>query len=115
MKNSAEYKIYSLLDSQDLSKQKFGLHHERDFKLALKWARERIPTKFGRIYNVSACFYTKTESNEFIYKTNPDGVHYCYGLCGEGFKFMPVHGKIVHDGLITGKDTTYIRQVRAKI
>ncbi len=41
-----------------------------------------------------------TEDGEFIYWTNKDGVHMCYGFNGTGFKFLPIHGKVVLDELI---------------
>ncbi|CAI2372779.1 unnamed protein product [Moneuplotes crassus] len=113
--SSEKYSIYSLRDKHDFSCQKFGIHGEKDTDLTMEWAKERIPSKVKEIIGIDACFYTVTEGHEFIYKTNPDGVHYGYGLNGEGFKYMPAHGKIIYDGLITGDDTTYLKQLKAKI
>ena len=49
-----------------------------------------------------------TPNETFVYRTEPDGVHYAYGFSGGGFKFAPMHGKIVYDSLITKKDFSYI-------
>ena len=96
-------------------KYKFGLHTERDLKKAIKWARERFTSKMKDLKYTTAWMYTLTQDGDFLYKTNPDGVHYCYGFNGEGFKYMPAHGKIVYDGLINGKDKSFIVQSRSKL
>ena len=112
---NGELRVYGLMDSQDLTDYKFGLHEERNLKVATKYARERFTSKMKDLKYTAACMYTITDDGNFIYKTNPDGVHYCYGLNGQGFKYMPTHGKIIYDGLITGKDKSFIIKAKSKL
>lgn len=110
-----ENPMYGLRDNSELSEFKVSVFAERNLDRAFKFFRERLPSKIKDIRYSMVCYYTMTGSDNFIYKTNPDGVHYCYGFNGQGFKFMPIHGKIVYDGLISKKDTTYLVQTRAKL
>jgi len=56
------------------------------------------------------------DTGEFQYKTDSSGIHYAYGFSGTGFKFMPLHGKIIVEGLLLKKDLAYIPpKFRAKI
>ena len=57
-----------------------------------------------------------TDSGSFQYKTDENGVHFAYGFQGMGFKFFPMHGKIIHDGLLNKLDETYVPlRYRSKI
>ena len=103
------------MEGQDLSDYKFAIDQERDLKKAIKYSKERFSTKMKDLKYTTACMYTLTDDENFIYKTNPNGVHYCYGLNGEGFKYLAAHGKIIYDGLITGKDKSFLIQSRGKL
>jgi len=56
-----------------------------------------------------------TEDGEFIYKTSKDGIHLCYGFNGTGFKFLPIHGKVVLDELILQKTKKFSTKQEAKL
>jgi len=56
-----------------------------------------------------------TENEEFQYRTNKDGVHMCYGFNGTGFKFLPIHGKVVLDELILKEKKKYSSGLDAKL
>ena len=57
-----------------------------------------------------------TPGEEFIYKTTEDGVHYAYGFNGIGFKYTPLHGKIICDSLVTKTDFKYLpKALKAKL
>lgn len=103
---------YGLRDGDDLSGYKIGLHERRDFRAALNYFSKRFNSNLS--YGSSAvdkenrinflgskpCFYTFAKDNKFCYKTSSNGVHYCYGFTGTGFKFLPLHGKIIYEKCI---------------
>ena len=102
-------------DGQDLKQYKVWLDEQRNLKKFMLWARSRIPDRVKMITNSSACFYTTSEDGDYKYKTGSDGVHYCYEVSGTGFKYMPAHGKIIYDALITGKDKSFVAPTKAKL
>lgn len=53
-----------------------------------------------KIKGARPCFYSYGKDGQFGYITGKNGVHYCYGFAGTGFKFMPLHGKIVYENLM---------------
>ena len=113
---SKKYEAFGLMDGQDLKSYKISLDDEsRNLKNFMAYARERFPEKLKYLTHVNACFYTYSEDDEYKYKTGVDGVHYCYELGGTGFKYMPIHGKIIYDALITKEDKHFVCQTRAKL
>ena len=64
---SPEGEVYGLMEGQDLSDYKFGLHQERDLKKAMKWSRERFASKIKNLKYTTACMYTITDDGDFIY------------------------------------------------
>ena len=82
----------------------------------IDYLQDRFPDLLKNIRYTHPCYFTMPKTKDFEYKTDQEGIHYAYAFGGTGFKFMPLHGKIVHDGLITKKDQTYIPlRYRAKI
>ena len=79
------------------------------------WSRKRIPDRTKNFTHTSACLYSSSEDGDFKYKTELDGVHYCYELGGSGFKYMPIHGKIIHEALILEKDRYFAVPSTAKL
>jgi len=113
-KNDNEY--YGMLDGKNLDQFKIGEFAARNLNSMVKYLKDRLPDKFETILYVHPCLITMTGTGDFQYKTDKNGVHYAYGFEGTGFKFMPLHGKIVYDGLITKKDQTYIpKMFKAKL
>lgn len=107
---------YGMLDGENLDHYKMGEWGPRNLKSITNYLRERLPSKFDKIKYVNPCYITMIETEEFQYKTSPQGVHYAYGFSGTGFKFLPLHGKIVYDGLIHKNDETFIpEKFRAKM
>lgn len=78
---------------------KIGHYYDRNFKKMIEYLRERMPSMRGKIIHSTPWYFTKTPNSEFLYKTDQDGVYFAYGFSGTGFKFLPLHGKIVHEGL----------------
>eukprot|EP00344_Euplotes_crassus_P002868 CAMPEP_0197005646 /NCGR_PEP_ID=MMETSP1380-20130617/30501_1 /TAXON_ID=5936 /ORGANISM="Euplotes crassus, Strain CT5" /LENGTH=316 /DNA_ID=CAMNT_0042424853 /DNA_START=77 /DNA_END=1027 /DNA_ORIENTATION=+ len=110
-KDGNEY--YGMVDGDNF---KMGEFAQRSISSMKDYFRDRMPEKFTQIKYFHPCYITMTDTGHFQYKTGKDGVHYAYGFEGTGFKFFPLHGKIVHDGLITKKDQTHIPdEYRAKI
>lgn len=108
--------FYGMVDGEDLGNYKMGLSFRRDIQEMLDYLRDRMPDKVDSIKYSHACFVTMVDSGEYQYKTDENGVHFAYGFCGTGFKFLPLHGKIVYDGLITKQEQKHLApRYRAKI
>lgn len=108
--------FYGMLDGDKLDQYKMGQFEERSIESMSNYFRTRLPDKVEKIKYMHPCYITIIESGEFQYKTDENGVHFAYGFSGTGFKFMPLHGKIVYDGLINKIDQTYIpSQYKAKL
>ena len=58
---------YGLLEGQDLSDYKFAIDQERDLKKAIKYSKERFSTKMKDLKYTTACMYTLTDDENFIY------------------------------------------------
>jgi len=109
-------RFYSLQDGADLTKYKIGILGPRSISSTLKHIRNRMPDKVGLLEYGSPCFFTMVEGGDFQYKTSKEGIHFVYGFSGQGFKFMPLHGKVVYHGLLKKEDQKYIPDCyRAKI
>jgi len=107
---------YAMLDGPNLDQYKVGNFSHRHFKTFLDYFKERMPDKLDSILHTIPCYFTMVDTGEFQYKTDEGGVHYAYGFSGTGFKFMPLHGKIIYDGLINKNDEKYIPHMfRAKL
>ena len=107
---------YGVLDGPNLDHFKIGDYSQRNFKNMLDYFKRRMPSKLDSICHTHPCYFTMVDTGEFQYKTGNNGVHYAYGFNGTGFKFMPLHGKIVYDGLIKKTDEKYIPlRFRAKL
>ena len=63
----------------------------------LDYLRSRTPSLVNELKDYHPCYFTNVPNKEYIYKTDKNGVHYAYGFSGTGFKFFPLHGKIVYD------------------
>ena len=108
--------FYGMVDGEEFEGYKMGLSFRRDIQEMLDYLRDRMPDKVDTVKYSHACFVTMIDSGEYQYKTDDKGVHFAYGFCGTGFKFLPLHGKIVHDGLITKEDQKHIApRYRAKM
>jgi hypothetical protein len=108
--------IFGMLCGSDFGEFKIGLAPYGTCKSFLDYAKERFPSKFNKIKGFEQFDYTYIDSTEYQYKTDKDGIHYAYGFNATGSQFLPLHGKIVYDGLITKKDQKYIQdKFRAKL
>lgn len=106
---------YGLREGSNLDQYKVGCDEKRNFSGLLPWLKERFEDRFKNFTHTHVCFYTMTADGEFQYRTNPDGVHVCYGFNGTGFKFLPIHGKIVVDELIKNGPKVYSHMYEAKL
>jgi hypothetical protein len=96
---------------------KMGLHEARNLKQALTYLKHRYDVDFsgnpqkddgsGRpiVVGTKPCFYSFSKDNKYCYQKGENGVHYCYGFTGTGFKFLPLHGKIMFDKFFKEKIT----------
>lgn len=110
------HEYYGMVDGDDLQDYKMGEWGTRTLELMVEYFRVRLPTRFDSIKYVHTCYITMMSSNEFQYKTDDNGVHYAYGFSGTGFKFFPLHGKVVYEGILMKNDQKFIPQrFRAKI
>ena len=108
--------FYGMLDGDNLDRYKMGEFFQRTIASMAQYFRTRLPDKFDRIKYVHPCYITMIDSGEFQYKTDEKGVHFAYGFSGTGFKFLPLHGKIVYDGLINKFDQRFVpTKFRAKM
>ncbi|CAI2372758.1 unnamed protein product [Moneuplotes crassus] len=83
---------------------KIGNYYGRKYEIMLEYLAERYPTLKSKLKYGVPCFFTNTPGYEFQYKKDASGVHYAYGFSGTGFKFMPLHGEIVYNGIFGTKD-----------
>ena len=105
-----------MLDGPDFTKFKIGEWQERSIDGMVKYFGTRLPSKVNQIEYVHPCYITITDTEEFQYKTDKHGVNFAYGFDGTGFKFFPLHGKIVYDGLLKKADFTYVpKKFQAKL
>jgi len=102
--------FYGMLDGEKLDQYKMGEWGNRNLKLMVDYFQTRLPGKIDSIKYVHVCYITMIDSEEFQYKTDEKGVHYAYGFSGTGFKFFPLHGKIVYEGLLTKTNQEFIPQ-----
>mmetsp|Transcript_30296 Transcript_30296/g.34695 ORF Transcript_30296/g.34695 Transcript_30296/m.34695 type:complete len:106 (-) Transcript_30296:19-336(-) len=103
-------------DGVNLDRYKMGQFFARDIEGMLTYLRTRMPDKVDTIEYTHGCYITMVDSGEYQYKTDENGVHFAYGFSGTGFKFLPLHGKIVYDGLIMKTDQTHLpARYRAKM
>jgi glycine/D-amino acid oxidase-like deaminating enzyme len=86
-----------------------------NFEHFVEYLKTWFASKFKSIIYTHVCFYTMTDDGDFMYSTGKNGVHYCYGFNGQGFKFMPMHGKIVLRELIEKKEARYSKWLEAKL
>lgn len=108
--------FYSCTDGEDLKHYKVGDFKKRNMAAMMKYLKVRMPSKVKALCGRHDCYFSVVDSGEFQYKTDENGIHYAYGFSGTGFKFMPLHGKIVCDGLIKKEFMTYIpSKFRAKM
>ena len=98
-----------------MKEYKIGYHETRSITKSLEYFKIRIPQKYPLITHTHVCYYTVTEDGEFQYRTGPDGVHVAYAFNGAGFKFMPIHGKIVYEELMMKRPVKYSTPVKAKL
>ena len=112
MEDDTKHVYYGLKDGEDLDSFKIGLHEERNFRLILDYFRRRFEYNVVKpdgtknnfeVSNSKPCFYSFAKDSKYNYSTGKNGVHYCYGFTGTGFKFMPLHGKTVFENLLKGK------------
>lgn len=113
---SDSIRVYGCIDLHDKSRFKIGLHEPRNFDKLAKFINSYLPSKASSMI-AYPCFYTMTPNDTFIYRTEEDGVHYAYGFNGIGFKYAPMHGKIVTDSLIDKSDFSNLptAMMKAKI
>lgn len=118
--------FYGMADGPNFDQYKIGDWTRRALFTLLEYFRNRVPDKLGKydifiisidnIKYVHPCFFTIVKSGDFLYKPGKDGVHYAYGFSGTGFKFFPLHGKIVYDSMIAKTSQQYVPlNFRAKI
>mmetsp|Transcript_17589 Transcript_17589/g.15502 ORF Transcript_17589/g.15502 Transcript_17589/m.15502 type:complete len:131 (+) Transcript_17589:217-609(+) len=111
MEDSLDHTYYGLRDGPEMKSYKVGLHEKRDFKVILEYFKDRFNSNLScdegsdkiNIKNAKPCFYSFGKNNNFCYSKGSSGVHYCYGFTGTGFKFLPLHGKIMYS-LVTKTD-----------
>lgn len=109
-------RFYGAQDGEDLEEYKIGVYGERDIDKLVNHIKLRLPEKVENLSHASICSWTMIKGGDFQYKTNKDGVHFVYGFSGQGFKFLPLHGKIVYEGLLYKIEQKFIPdQFRAKI
>lgn len=112
--NGVEY--YGMLDGPNLDRYKMGENIERNLASMMKFLNHRMPDKLDTFLYAHPCYFSWVDSEEFQYKTDEKGIHFAYGFSGTGFKFLPLHGKIVYDGLLNKFDQGFIpEKFRAKM
>lgn len=99
--------FYGLWEGDKIHQYKVGYHEERKIGKTLDYFKQRLPSKYDLISHVHVCYYTITEDGNFQYRTGPDGVHLGYAFNGAGFKFLPIHGKIIYEELIKKMPVKY--------
>lgn len=108
MEDSEEHTYYGLRDGADLKGYKIGLHEKRDLKQMISYFRERFESNISHsdskssssklfIKGTKPCFYSFGPKEGYNYTKGKNGVFYCYGFTGTGFKFLPLHGKIMFE------------------
>lgn len=85
---------------------KEGHTHEKAGKKAIEVMRKVIPSYENQIIAQHKCNYSLKKDNKSAYVEKRDGVCYFAGLCGRGFKFMPIYGKIIA-GILRKGDGKY--------
>ena len=112
LEDDLKHVYYGLKDGSDFSGFKIGLHEKRNLRVVLDYFRNRFEHNVVKadgtknnfeISSAKPWFYSFAKDNQFNYSTGNNGVHYCYGFTGTGFKFLPLHGKIVYEKLLKGK------------
>ena len=112
------------LDNEGLLQYKISRHGDINRKQVENWIKHRLPSfymnklqdkiifkwnKADEIINKSTAFQAKwcfRKGKQFVYETK-EGVHYSYGFRGNGFFYMPLHGKIVYDSLLKNLPIKY--------
>jgi hypothetical protein len=92
--------FYGVHQGDKLQEYKIGYHLPRNIEKVTDYFKLWLSNKFKSIMYTHVCFYTVTDDEEFQYRTGPDGVHLGYAFQGAGFKFLPMHGKIILEELI---------------
>lgn len=88
----------------------------RNFKVILEYFRKRFNSNLSQqqkndennqyrinFKGAKPWFYSFGKGNKYNYLKGKNGIYYCCGFTGTGFKFLPLHGKIMYE-LMKGKD-----------
>lgn len=100
--------FYGMVDGPNLDNYKMGEWGTRNLEIMVNFFKNRLPGRLDTIKYAHVCYITMIDTNEFQYKTDKIGVHYAYGFSGTGFKFMPLHGKIVYESLLNKTNQDFL-------